>query len=144
MSSVELRKVKFREYFCSAKWEQIDVGDREGHIVGCFQARAIIGNTEGKRLFDGWTETDTGAIDLDSKTFRGTGHGYEVWTDPDGDKIIVSWEGTTGPGGGGPHTILSGTGKWQGIRGTGTYSLHPVSGVQWYVDMEMDIEFPKR
>ena len=137
-------KVKFRDHFVGVKWEQIEVGDREGHAIGLYQSKGVISNTEGKPFLDGWAETDSGLMDFDSKKWHGTGHGHEVLTDPDGDKIFIRWEGTTGPGGRGIHEIEGATGKWQGIRGKGTYSARILSPVQWYVDVEMDIEFPRR
>jgi hypothetical protein len=137
-------KVKFRDNLVVMKWEQIEVGDREGHTIALYQAKGIISNSEGKPFLDRWAITDSGLMDSDSKANSGTGHGHEVLTDRDGDKIFIKWEVTTGAGIRGTHEIVGGTGKWQGIRGKGTCSADLLSPVQYYSDAEMDIEFPKR
>jgi hypothetical protein len=47
------------------------------------------------------------------------------WTDPDGDTFIG--ESVDTPDKPGVWTFLSGTGKWKGIRGNGTYQLLVIS-----------------
>jgi hypothetical protein len=47
------------------------------------------------------------------------------WTDPDGDTFIG--ESVDIPDKPGVWTFLSGTGKWKGIRGNGTYQLLGIS-----------------
>ena len=138
-------KVKGRCNFYRVKYEQIEVGDQEGHVIAVFESKGIGTNREGGSFYDGWVESDAGLLDLNLKTRVGTAKGHEVVTDPDGDKLFVEWEGTVDPGGAhGKHDIVNGTGKWEGIRAKGTFTSRRVGPNQNYADWEMDVEFPGR
>lgn len=54
----------------------------------------------------------------------GTNRGRCAWSDADGDKVFTEWSGkfTAGVGGTGSSTITLGTGKYQGIQGSGPYT----------------------
>jgi len=140
-------KMKGRCNWWTVKWEQIEVGDQEGHVFAIWEGKGIGANKEGKSFHDGWIEWSSSLNDQNLKTGVGTAHGYEIVTDPDGDKIFVSWEARWDPTTGklkGTHDIVNGTGKWEGIRSKGTMAAHMVGQGQFVSDWEMDIEFPRR
>jgi hypothetical protein len=85
-------KMKGRCNWWTVKWEQIEVGDQEGHVFAIWEGKGIGANKEGKSFHDGWIEWSSSLNDQNLKTGVGTAHGYEIVTDPDGDKIFVSWE----------------------------------------------------
>ena len=108
--SAESTKQKSHGVGYQTKWEQIEVGDEEGHIIGISLIKQFYFNeTNGEKL----PSTSIGLIDMKLKTGEGTGHGYGVTTDKDGDKRIRSWEGKT-----------VGKGHWQG---TYTYLMLAIS-----------------
>jgi hypothetical protein len=139
-------KFKVRTVKQSVKWEQIEVGDQEGHIIAISEAKGISTNMEGKWFADGWVQHYVALGDFNPKTGIIVAHGYEQRTAPDGGKVCYQyegkqirkdyWEGT--------YIILSGTGKFEGIRGKGIWTVHVVAPGQWYSDEDWDIELPKR
>ena len=122
-------KFKIRTVKQSVKWEQIEVGDQEGHIIAMNEAKGISTNMEGKWFADGWVQHYAALYDLNPKAGVIVVHGYEQRTALDGDKVCYRfegkqirkdyWEGT--------YIILSGTGKFEGIRGEGTWTVHVVA-----------------
>jgi hypothetical protein len=56
--------------------------------------------------------------------------GHCAWTDADGDKVFADWSGQvdmkTGKGGG-PATIVGGTGKFVGITGSGPFTCQALN-----------------
>ena len=100
---------------------------------------------EGKALLDGIAGSGVSFWDFNSKTGIGVANGYMVKTDKDGDKIYITWEGKNdGKGWKGPVTFVKGTGKYEGIKGKGTWVMYRVNPAQWYVDCEVDVELPGR
>lgn len=69
--------------------------------------------------------------DLNFNTGKGSSGGYCIVRDPNGDQATLSWSIPPGPIGGAPgtFTFLSGTGKYQGARGT--YPFVGVTQVNW-------------
>ena len=54
------------------------------------------------------------------------GKGYCAFGDRDGDRLFTDYEGTDGAGGPkGINTIIGGTGKYAGIKGSGQYNCEP-------------------
>jgi hypothetical protein len=54
--------------------------------------------------------------------------GYCAFGDRDGDRLFTDWEGIDGAGGAkGINTIIGGTGKYAGIKGSGQYNCEPGS-----------------
>jgi len=139
-------KFKVRTVKQKVKWEQIEVGDQEGHIIAVAEAKGISTNMEGKWFADGWVQHYAALYDLNPKVGLLVTRGYEQRTDRDGDKVCYRyegkqirkdyWEGT--------YAILSGTGNFEGIRGNGTWSVNVVAPGQWYSDEDWDIDLPRR
>jgi hypothetical protein len=69
--------------------------------------------------------------DLNFNTGKGSSGGYCVVRDASGDTVTMSWSIPPAPIGKGPgtFTILSGTGKYQGAKGT--YPFVGVTEVNW-------------
>jgi hypothetical protein len=133
-----------RHVFYMTKWEQAEVGDEEGHIVAVFERKGIHIDFDKKAFSDGWAIHHAGRIDLNVKTGAGHAQGYDILTDKEGDKVIHRWEGGPGKSGQweGTVTFIGGTGKWRGIRGTGTWIWHDVTPKQGYGDNVWEVEFP--
>ena len=60
-------KFKARTVKQKVKWEQIEVGDQEGHIIAVAEAKGISTNMEGKWFADGWVQHYAALYDLNPK-----------------------------------------------------------------------------
>lgn len=139
-------KVKFRTGLYGTKWEQVAVGDEEGHVVAVYDAKGLITNLEGKKFLDGWLLRESGLMDINGKAGAWSGQGYADFTDGNGDMIYVAWEGKKmkqDQPGTGTVRLLKGTGKWQGIQGKGTWVAAPTRDNRWYSNVEWDVEYPR-
>ena len=139
-------KFKLRTVKYMTKWEQVNVGDEEGHFVAIGEAKGITTNREGKWFGEGCVLGWTATFDINPKAGSIVGGGYEVVSDRDGDKWWRRWEGKAVKENcwEGKYTIVNGTGKFEGIRGKGTWSVFEVAPQQFYSDEEWDIELPQR
>ena len=134
-------KIKCREVSYVTKFEQINVGDEKGHVIALVEAKGIYSNREGKTFCEGWLHWEAGLLNIDSKTGM-TGNGYLILTDKDGDKLYMKWN--TNPSGPNPWTFYKGTGKFEGIKGEGTWSsVHYSDPSVFYVDLEGEVELPR-
>jgi hypothetical protein len=125
------------------KWEQIDVGDEEGHVVAITESKQFYFNeTTGEKH----PSTSIGTMDINTKTGQGSGKGYGTSTDTDGDKTFRTWEGkTVGKGHWqGTFSYINGTGKYEGIKGGGTWDQYSIAPKQSYVEVEWEMEIPKK
>ena len=139
-------KVKFRTGLYGTKWEQVAVGEEEGHVVAVYDAKGLITNLEGKKFLDGWLLRESGLMDINGKAGTWSAQGYADFTDGNGDKIYVAWEGgkvKKDLPGEGTVRLLKGTGKWQGIQGKGTWVAAPTVDNRWYSNVEWDVEWPR-
>ncbi len=142
-------KFKGRTVWYTTKWEQIGVPGGEKHLMGLMEDKGISMNTEGKSFGEGTVEHEVVSVEIDLKTEIGSNHGYQESTDRDGNKIYYRFEGSRlkGKFGGsvweGKSTILRGTGKYEGIKGEGTWSSYMKSSTQFYSDWEMEVELPR-
>ena len=106
-------KFKLRAVRQNVKWEQIAVGDQEGHVFALAESKGIQNNMEGKAFCNGWFNRDVGFFDLNLKTGVWSGHGCMDLLSPGGDKIFMSWEGSNNKG---TCVFVKGTGKFEGIK----------------------------
>jgi hypothetical protein len=139
-------KFKGRSDLNMLKWEQIKVGDEEGHVVAFYEKKGISTNLEGKQLFDGCLVRETGLLDLNLKTGVGSAQGYGDGTDKEGNKCYYTWEGKCVKAGKpweGVWTIVKGTGKLEGITGKGTWVNYNLGGGWGYDDSEFEAELPR-
>ena len=139
-------KVKGRNAFHMTNWQSAKVGDREGHLMGLFEAKGINTAISGNRYADGALMNEVGIMDLlDANTGQRIAHGYEEIICRDGDKIYCRWEITSVSEGVryGTWEYISGTGRYEGIKGTGTFASY-LPGDRWYGDWEGEVELPKK
>ncbi|MGD0626453.1 MAG: hypothetical protein ABSB32_17265 [Thermodesulfobacteriota bacterium] len=143
-------KFKGRTVTYTTKWQPIEVGDEDGHVVAVYESRGISTNLDGKRFLDGCPLRETGLVDINLKTGLGSGHGYGDWTDRDGSKNYYTWKGKLLKGGkfgtgywDAVWTIVKGTGKFEGIKAEGTASGYFVAPGQQYNDWEVEVELPR-
>jgi hypothetical protein len=138
-------KIKLRAHNYLTKWEQVEVGDEEGHIVAVYEGVAIVTFFQWKGPADWAVRGERGLLDSNPKTGFSSGHGYGTDTDKDGDKMYYTWEGKQVEGSwSGEYTYVKGTGKYEGIKGKGTWTAFFVSPKQWISDLEAEVEFPQR
>jgi hypothetical protein len=130
-------KVKGRNTYYTTKWQQMAVGDEEGHIIAIMEARSITTVFQGKTIPDGLVGRSVGLYDM-GKTGVRFSHGYSEFTDKDGDKFYCEGKGK------GNWVYVKGTGKFEGIRGGGTGIYYPLNPEQAYLDWEGEVELPKR
>ena len=102
-------KQKWHGTGISVKWEQIEVGDEEGHVIGISESKQIfINDATGEKM----TSVSIGLMDINPKKMQASGHGYGASFYKDGSKTFRSWEGKA-----------VGKDHWQGvyniIKGTG-------------------------
>ena len=127
------------------KWQQIEVGDVEGHVIATFEKKGIDFNLDGKPLYNGWARYQVGYIDFNAKTgLVESCNGHDVVTDPQGDKIHEAWKSYPGKIGTlkGEVTMVKGTGKYEGIKGKGNRAFYPVTDLLSYVVRECEVELP--
>ena len=148
-NAVAGEKFKGRTVKHNVKWEPINVPDEEGHVIAVYEHKGIGTNMEGKTFGDGTVSWETGLLDMNFKTGLGSGHGYGVVTDRDGDKYFFTWKGKRVRGEKGwtgywisQWTIVKGTGKYEGIQGKGTSYTYNVAKGQSYSDWEAEVELP--
>jgi hypothetical protein len=135
-------KVKGRIVGYTVKWEQVGVGDQEGHVIAVAESKGISSITMGRMLPDGMLYRLPSLYDGNLKTGVGSHVGYSEYTDRDGDKIYSKEKGKFAGGGigEGEWAFVKGTGKFEGIKGKGTWSSLSLSPTQWYVDWEGEME----
>ena len=139
-------KVKFRTSIYRVKVEAVPVGDEEGHVVVVYEDKGIATNLEGKKFLDGWAFRQAGLSDANRNAGAWSAQGYGEFTDPDGDKIYVAYEGKKlqkDLPGEGTVRLIKGTGKWQGIQGKGEWRAYYPANDRSYSDVEWDVEWPK-
>ena len=139
-NAVAAERIAGRNVKHNVKWEQIEVGDEEGHVIAVYENKGINSRTDGK-TFVSW---ECGILDMNLKTGVGSGNGYGTTTDKAGDKIYWTWEGkNVGKGTWeGTWANTTGTGKFAGIKGKGTFTSYTVAPQQSYSDWEGEEELP--
>jgi hypothetical protein len=89
-SAVAGEKEKWIGTGVTTKFEQIQVGDEEGHVLALMQNKQVFINQKtGEKM----ASTSTNLIDMNPKAGLLTVSGYGVTTDPNGDKLIRAHEG---------------------------------------------------
>ena len=137
------KKQKYKSHGASytVKWEQIEVGDEEGHVVVVYEAKQIYFNEITGEKTAGPT---VNMMDINLKTGQGFMQGYGSVADKDGDKIFRTHEGKpVGKGHWkGTWTTGKGTGKYEGIKGGGTWDSYSLGPQQSYMEVEGEMEMP--
>jgi hypothetical protein len=137
----EKQKIKSHGASVTGKWEQIEVGDEEGHVLVVYDSKQIYFNEiTGERSAGPSVNT----MDINLKTGQGFVRGYGSTTDKDGDKIFRTHEGKPVGKGHWKGTFIwvKGTGKYEGVKGSGTWDSYSLAPGQSYVEVEGEMEMP--
>jgi hypothetical protein len=136
-------KIKYKSHGASFqdKWEQIEVGDEEGHVLAVYNTKSIYFNEITGKKSAGFS---VNTIDINLKTGQGSVQGYGITTDKDGDKMIRTHKGKPAGKGHwkGTFTYVKGTGKYEGITGGGTWDSYRLSKTQSYMEVEAEYQLP--
>ena len=122
-SAVAGEKVSWHGTSFTTDWKQIEVGDEDGHILAVYsQKQLYVNNKTGEKT----VSTTVNTMDINMKTGQGSVRGYGWNVDKDGDKIIRTHEGKpVGKGHWrGTYKWIRGTGKYEGIKGSGTWNVY--------------------
>lgn len=138
-------KAKSRTVLHKVKSEQIDVGDEDGHVMEVYEKRGIQFN-----LLDSSAQArivrEVATNDLNRRAGTGVTQGITEITDKDGHKLYSKWEGSkrAGESWKGTWILIKGTGKYQGIKGKGTWATTDLGPADSYDDSEGEWELPDR
>jgi hypothetical protein len=137
-------KIKAHGASFMTDWKQIEVGDEDGHVIAVFKSKLLlIDDKTGEKA----PSTAVHSLDMNLKTGMGTMTGCGWTPDKDGDKIIRTFEGKPAGKGHwrGTWTYVKGTGKYEGIKGTGTWDSYSMGkGQPSYMEVEGEVEMPTK
>ena len=123
-------------------WKQIEVGDEEGHVIAIYKAKQLyVDDKTGEKM----VSDEVNSLDINLKTGQDTVTGYGVEIFPNGDEIFRVHEGKpVGKGHWkGTWTYVKGSGKYEGIKGGGTWDSYSMRrGQPSYVEVEGEAEMP--
>lgn len=119
--SEHILQVEATNYVISSQW--LPVGDEAGHVIGMNQR-------EGQGIFSNGEIAKYSVVSTFDvrRTKGGTAHGYSKFTFDDGSLLIFSWtaeitQSQDGlPFNQGQGTIITGTGRFEGISGKSVFS----------------------
>lgn len=134
-------KVKATATSINTKFEKINVGDEDGHIIAIVENKQV------------WSASDTdekstafsrGFMDFNPKTGKGTFTGYGIRTYKNGEKWFSRFEGKPAGKGRweGTYTYNGGTGKYEGMTGSGTWKSHSLAPGISIVEAEGERIYP--
>jgi hypothetical protein len=135
---------KFKSHGVSfvTNWNQIEVGDEEGHVLAIMEQKQLyINDKTGEKM----VSSSKNFMDINLKTGQGTLKGYGVETFPNGDKVIRMHEGKpVGKGHWkGTWRIVKGTGTREGVKAEGTWDSYSMGqGQPSYMEVEGEMEMP--
>jgi len=136
-------KIKYKSHGATFndKWEQIEVGDEEGHVLAVYNSKAIWFNESTGKKSAGFS---VNTMDINLKTGQGFVQGYGITTDKDGDKMIRTHKGKPAGKGHwkGTFVYAKGTGKYEGITGGGTWDSYSLGKGQSYNEVEGEYQLP--
>ncbi len=140
--AVAAEKFKSHGTSVTTKWQQMEVGDVEGHVLAIYEAKQIYFNEITGEKTAGFSRN---TMDINLKTGQGSIKGYGVTTDPNGDKSVRTHEGkTVGKGHWkGTWSYIKGTGKYEGIKGGGTWDSYSLAPQMSYIEVEGEVDMPK-
>jgi len=135
-------KIKLHGSSLITEWHQMEVGDKEGHVMAVYKAKQIYINEINNEKF---TSSDVSTIDLNLKTGQGSLKGYGVNEYVNGDITTRKYEGKSEGKGHwkGSWTFVRGTGKYEGVKGGGTWDSYSMGqGKPSYMEVEGEMELP--
>lgn len=109
---------------------------------GTFEQYGVTRNLDGQPWFDRMTEYCTGQYYDAVNRPLGATNGSCIYVDTDGDKLAINW---VDEGDGGTKQVVGGTGKYNGITGTGRYffdqDLKPPTEASRMFIIHVDLDF---
>ena len=134
-------KIKAHGASTTVKWEQIEVGDVEGHVIAITESKAVYFDESTGEITP---QISVGLMDFNLNSGMGSGHGYGISILKDGDKRISRWESKSVEKGHmkGTFTIIKGTGKLEGIKGDGTFESFSLGSGQSNIEVEGEFQIP--
>ena len=134
-------KIKTSATSIRTKWHSIEVGDEGGHTIALYENKQVYADDT-----NGLTSTgvNKGILDMNFKTGKGTIRGYTVRTFSNGDKMVSNYEGQPAGKGRseGTYTIASGTGTFEGVKGSGTWVSKSLAPGISHIDFEGERVMP--
>jgi hypothetical protein len=124
--------------------QKVDVPDHPGHTFSVSQFKCTWSKPMEVAGIQDKDGVDTGLGELHGDA--GTSHGYYVDTFANGDKTYVHWQGTDSMKDGtsqGKWIYSGGTGKFKGLKGSGTYKGKYAQDGTVSFDVEGDYTLPK-
>ena len=133
-------KIKLHGTGVTTKWQQMEVGDEEGHVIAINESKQVYFNENTGEKFVSVTHS---TFDINLKTGQGNLKGYGVSTYANGDTNFRTHEGKpVGKGHWkGTWTLIKGTGKYEGAKGGGTWESKSLAPRIYYYEVESEIEF---
>ena len=132
--------IQSRNIHYNKVWHSVEVGDVEDHLVGVFENTGLGFQEDGETA----VLEIKGSLDVGGQT--GSERGYEIRTYEDGSKIILEFAGHPSAEGGdaseGTLTCIEGTGRFEGIKCDGSYTVDSV-GEMWVGEIEVKYNTPE-
>ena len=135
-------KIKLHGSSFITEWQQMEVGDTEGHVMAVYKSKQIYLNEMTNEKF---TSSEVSTMDVNFKTGQGSLQGYGVSEFANGDITTRTFEGkSVGQGHWkGTWSFVRGTGKYDGVKGGGTWDVYSMGqGKPEYVEVEGEMELP--
>ncbi len=140
--AVAAEKVKYYGTVVTTKWQQMEIGDEDGHVIALNESKQVYFNEKtGEKM----TSIAKSTFDFNIKTGQGALKGYGVTNYPNGDKIFRTHEGKpVGKGHWkGTYSYTKGTGKYKGVKGGGIWNTYSLAPQISYIKIEGEVEIPK-
>jgi hypothetical protein len=142
-SAVSGEKINWQGTNLYTETKQMEVGDVEGHVLMLTKGKQIYILPDGTKLVGDSVNT----TDINPKLNQFSVNGYGWTVDMDGDKMMRTHEGK--PAGKnhwkGTWTFTGGTGKYEGVKGGGTWDSYTIAeGQPSYLDIKGEMEIPKQ
>jgi hypothetical protein len=126
--------------------QSAEVGDHPGHVLALAQDKCTW--TKPMEIDGVETKDDVGTGISDIRGSRSSDRGYDVTTMANGDKLFVRSSGSTtikgemADSGAGRWSFAGGTGKFKGIKGSGTFKMTGSRDGSATIDVEGDYTLP--
>ena len=132
-------KIKLHGTGVGTKWQQMEVGDEEGHVIAISESKQVYFNENTGEKF---VSVSLSTFDLNLKTGQGSLKGYGVSTYANGDKSFRTQEGKPVGKGlwKGTWAFTKGTGKYEGVKGGGTWESNSLAPQISYYEVEGEME----
>jgi hypothetical protein len=133
--SIAEEKVMMHGTVVTTKYNLLEVDDEDGHVIAVTESKQVHFN---KATGEKFPQVSKVILDFNYKTGQGTLKSYAVMTSPSGDKIFTEGKGSpVGKGHWkGTYVYIKGTGKYEGIKGKGTWETQSLAPQISYMESE--------